>query len=398
MKGIKQEWLVFKTHKNLMVIIFAIFVMLLNYQNQERSYRNTYAALYNSYSDSMRDAKDYVTQYTSAYDEINNSKYSYNDKRSLKDKINMWKDLLNKYSELTILLQTEDSQYDELIQYQIQDIDQAIKQYKKTGLQDEEIANLYQTDDHSLQARELKHEVYGNKPWFMSENKPTVVNLLLDACSLTSISGLILLLVIILINYDMWSNDFETHAYRLLFLNAGSRKKIYLRRLLCRFLFTFASLAFILAVYLGYGGLRYGSGITAYYIANEAAFANFANTFQMVSPSQDVLLQGTAILFYACVLLLLYVFHTITFTTFLSLILKQGMLTFLLLLLMLVYNNLNAIFLQPVVWNPLTYIQLTDILQGSYGVSIMTVYGVLLGFSSMFSMLGYWYLQKNDLR
>lgn len=398
MGAFKVEWQLFFSKKNKLIIVLAVLGMLLAYQLQEHAYQNVHMTMLENYSESKSIAQDNLTRYTSALDELKDEQGKNNEKQTLKKNVRMWNDVLNYYNDFTMFLHTGNTQYDDLIQKEVLQLDKKIPTYLKEGLEAKEVSKLYQMDPYSIHVRKLQARAYGNTQWLFKQTEPTGVYLLQDAVSFTSVAGIILILAMVLLNFDIWSNDFETHAYRLLFLCAGNRKQIYMRRLLYRILFTLVLLFVMLFVYVGCGILFHGSGITTFYIANKEALTGTVHTFHTISEAQDIMMRGSSIIAYAIALLVFYILFAMAAISFLSLLLKQSMLTFLVVLLLFVYMYLSAPFLEAIVWNPMNYLQLMDVLQGTYGLSILTVYGSLGGVAIVFGVGGYFLLRRKDLR
>lgn len=374
----------FFSKKNVFLILLAILSVLLIFQFY-------YVNLYKEYpSVKMEELQSEINNATVWYERYSNQlKTLYNESPehesipSLEFMTDVWSVNLNNLNFLKILW--ENSYKNES---RIQEVNQKLDN-NLVRVFEQEIdvrgSNLYRTNERDWNKRLLLMEEYGKSGQLPEINpkRPDGFYIINQAINGESPFSLVFIFLFILLNYDIWSLDFENETIRLIFTLPFSKKRIYLTRFFSRFLLSLCAVVLCLIVLFFSGNMQFGLGLDRYGIINEKA----VQTFGFIESSGEVfLLSDKAVsmlghTLYTFIIFVAYVFLIYSLVQFISYISKNQMISFLLPLTGLI--TLMTYLLLPrdtynAGYNVFLYLQTQKLFDGSLGIGLLLAVFIMI--------------------
>lgn len=367
----------FFSKKNIFLILLSILSVLL-------IFKFYYVKLYKEYPSvkmeelqyEINNATVWYERYSNQFKTIYNESPEHESVPLLEFMTDIWSINLNNLNFLKILW--EDSNKNELrIQEVNQKLDNDLVRVFENGI-DVTGSNLYRANQRDWNKRMILMEEYGKDGQLpeINPNRPDAFYIINQAINGESPFSLVFIFLFILLNYDIWSLDFENETIRLIFTLPFSKKRIYLTRFFSRFLLSLCAVILCLIVLFFSGNMKFGLGLDRYGIINEKA----VQTFGFFKPSGEVFfLSDKAVSMlghtsYTFIIFVAYVFFIYSLVQFISYISKNQMISFLvpltgfitlmtyLLLPRDTYNSGYNVFL---------YLQAQKLLDGSLGIGLL---------------------------
>lgn len=259
---------------------------------------------------------------------------------------------------------------------------------------------MLRNDRHDLENRIKLRKIYEENNIVQEVNvkKPTGAYVITDSFKEMGIVMLIVLLLVLIWNADIWTAEFDANAYQLLFSLPISRLRIYLTRIITRGIATFFALGVFFICFYGIGALMYGSGFNNFIIINQTALNAWGFFDSTIIQSTDAIYPLITMILFQTMLVFSYVFCFMAFINFSSILCKNKGLALMIpsILLMVIYMILNT---SPnsadFMYNPCGYILTSDLLKGSIGVSFPFAVCILLGLGIIFYACGYLTIRKD---
>lgn len=261
-------------------------------------------------------------------------------------------------------------------------------------------STIYQQDKQDLLNRMQLRNMYESQGLTQEPNKeiPTGANILKKGIGSMSVLMAILLLFVLVINSDIWTNEFDANAYQLLFTLPISRFKIYTVRFAIRVLFTITTVGLLLVCFYGIGVLQHGSGLADYVIMNETAIKTWAFFEPLAVRSSDAVYPIIIMLGYQSTIIFCIIFCFTSVINFVSILCKNKGIALMIpsVLLMIVYMALTTTSnSNEFVLNPCGYLLTNDLLCGRIGVGYPLSVMILLLIGSCFYVSGYFIIYKD---
>ncbi len=278
--------------------------------------------------------------------------------------------------------------------------DENAKQVVDDDLLGLDYTTMYRQDRQDLDNRFKLRAAYERLGLTQEPNQavPTGAYCLSQGLGSMSILMGIVLLFVMLLNTDIWTNEFDANAYQLLFTLPISRFKIYATRCAVRFVFTFLTVGIVLGCFYGIGVVMHGDGLDNFVIMNETALKTFGFFDPSAVQLSDTVYPLGTMLMMQMVLVASYLFCFMAIVHFLSILCKNKGLAMMVpsILLMLVYMVLTT---SPdsteFVLNPCGYLLTSEIVNGHMGIGYPLAVVILLVLGVCFYVGGYWIIRKD---
>lgn len=142
-----------------------------------------------------------------------------------------------------------------------------------------DIAILLRDDFRSINNRIDLYEYYNTKGKTikLNQEEPTLMYLLKDLCGNSSLF-LISMIIIILLNADIWSYEFDKNAYKLLFTTPFNKSTIYFSKVITHFVVTLIVIIFVLIIPCILSISLHGMGCDTFEVIDQGVVSNFIYT------------------------------------------------------------------------------------------------------------------------
>lgn len=323
----KNEIRFFFSRKNCLVLFFGLLAMTgifwLGYEKEYRGYAESH--LY----EMQRTAEDvalWVQRTDYRLTELKRQYPGHEDTEEAELTARVWADYYDDLKYLIILWQNPEDNEEKIRQVE-KKIDEALFPVYEMGVDTGE-TGLYRQYERQWAKRNLLRAVY-EEP--LRPNRPDGVYVVSDALKGNSVAGIFLLLMVLVLNFDIWAKDFENETDRLLFTLPHSKTGIYLSRFLVRFVLTAAVVSACLLVLFGWGIACHGSGLERFFTVYRPAVDTvsfFAEQREMLI-TEDVVIPAAAYLLRELLLMNAYMFFIYSCVQLVSFLSKNQMLTIL---------------------------------------------------------------------
>lgn len=392
----------FFSKKNIIVAIIGAILMVVSFQ---LSYIKAYDEYAESYQNKLQEEVDNATVWSARYTRrLERLLEEYPGHEAIPEAemtAKVWKNNLYYLKYLQILWQRPEENKVEIKKAEKQMDDNLIlihDQNIETG-----ITGLYRFDQRDWNNRILIRDSYENAK---SEEplipiKPDGAYVLSNALSGTSIPYLIIIILMILWNYDIWSRDFENETTRLIFTLPYTKNQIYIARFITRFIMSLLGILICLFVLFLSGYIRFGSGLERWVIVNQKA----VNTFGFFNVSGEQLLELDKVVSIKHFILLElavfipYVLMIYTFIQFFSFVSKNQMISMIVPIIGLVI--LLSYLLLPketniVGINIFLYMQSQELFLGALGIGLPLIVTLLFAVSLLLVGLSMMVLHRRE--
>lgn len=259
---------------------------------------------------------------------------------------------------------------------------------------------MLRNDRHDLENRIKLKKTYEENNIVQEVNvkKPTGAYVITDSFKEMGIVMLIVLLLVLIWNADIWTAEFDANAYQLLFTLPISRLRIYLTRIITRGIATFFALGVFFICFYGIGTLMYDNGFNNFIIINQTALTSWGFFDPTAIQSADAVYPLVSLIVYQTVLVFSYLFCFMAFINFSSILCKNKGLALMIpsIVLMVIYMVLNtSANSADFIYNPCSYILSYELLKGNIGVGFPLAVSILLGIGVVFYVGGYLTIRKD---
>lgn len=190
---------------------------------------------------------------------------------------------------------------------------------------------LYRGTKREWNQRMLLHQAYDKSGTVepINEKKPTGAYVLMDALSGNTVFFLLLILLLLIWNYDIWAGDFDDSTYKLLFTQPCGRSEIFRTRVIVHWIFSMLGCVVILGALFLTGTLTYGIGMDEYRIINQEFLQKTAlfQIEQSLPLNSDTVMKIGAVIVIEAVLAALYLTLFFLVVQFCSFLMKSRMAT-----------------------------------------------------------------------
>lgn len=231
--------------------------------------------------------------------------------------------------------------------------------------------------------------------------KPTAIYLLNDSINGTSYISLLVIILIILFNFDIWSKDFDNETVRLIFTLPYSKTRIFNIRFLTRFILSLFSVTIPIMVLSCIGLYKYGLGANNFTVINSKGLSNFsrfdiANEFLQ---DYDVVVSLGKVAIYSSIVFVLFLLLVYLVVTFLSYTSRSQQISVLISMVGIVM--ISVVLLVPAdttitTFNIIRLIDINRLLSGALGLSWIWVLGILLLINTMLYFINTLYVKYKE--
>ena len=181
------------------------------------------------------------------------------------------------YLKFLQLLWDDPEKYETIIRKTEKEMDDNLIPIHEQGIETG-ITGLYKSDERDWNSRMILRDAYAkeNRQSPLIPIRPDGAYLVSEALNGTSFLYFVAVILIILLNFDIWSKDFENETSRLLFTMPYSKKQIYLTRLIVRFIMSLISIFVCLTILFLIGYVKFGSGLERLIIVNQKGLNSFS--------------------------------------------------------------------------------------------------------------------------
>ena len=380
---IKNEVSMFLCRKNVICFLVGLFSILLIYQFQ---YMNDYKSFSNTrqyeLQENMKDIDIYAKAYQVRLERLRKEFPGHKKTPEAELMAKVW----STYSIMTKNLQMYwkwPERYDQQIHQAERLLDDQLVPVSEQKIE-VGITNLFRNTEREWKQRMLLFNAYEQEGREVPNNKaiPTGAYVINDALSGTSLVFLLLIILLIIWNFDSWAVEFEQSTYRVLFTLPYSRKILFLTRFFVRYLLSMIGTCILLVALFLCGALRYGVGGWANVIVNKTAIESmsFFNTDMNSLMRSDMAESIGFSISLRVILTILFFVFLVAIIQLLSLFIKNQMGTLIIIAVGVMSVVTYTLFPKAsleVGLVPILYFQNANALNGSLGIGILLI-GVLL--------------------
>ncbi|MBQ7919111.1 MAG: hypothetical protein IJ324_04095 [Lachnospiraceae bacterium] len=265
----------FFSAKNICALFLALVTTLMVYQYAYiPAYESVPQEEIAKIENQMNDVSFYIKKYKdmiAQYEEIEPQNESIDDLRAM---LKIWEKYDSRKKMLTALWISPENDADTILLFNRQ-IDEMMVD-APTGM-DLGIELIYDENQRDWQGRMLLHAAYEKEGWQepVISNKPTGGYVLYDALSGKTVIFLVLVILVMFWNYDIWSFDFDNATYKLLYTLPYSKNRIFAIRCLVHWLGSLIGVLIVLSCLFVKGTSVFGTGLESFQIVNEQALTHF---------------------------------------------------------------------------------------------------------------------------
>lgn len=266
------------------------------------------------------------------------------------------------------------------------------------------ISNLYRNTERDWKQRMEILEKYKKANHQIPINKviPTGAYVLNEALSGLNLVFLIMLILVIIWNFDSWSADFEQATYKIIFTLPYPKKKIFFLRLLTRFIITIIGLGIILGVLFIRGCLKFGAGFENYIVLNTTATntLGFFKTSWKALMRTDIAVPISYSIGLRAFIITLFLLFIIAIIHFISFSVKNQMGTLIVTVAGIISVATYTLYPKEnmeVSLNPLLYFQTGNALSGMLGIGIPLLLIVLMMSTVFLLVITMVWFEKREL-
>ncbi|MBR4026972.1 MAG: ABC transporter permease subunit [Lachnospiraceae bacterium] len=283
---IKNEIRLFLSKKNLLAFFASVIVLFLVY---EYSYIPTYQAYGQTQRKEMEEHTQEIDTIRKMYEDRILYYETYNPKVDRFDDLKKMHNIWNTFRGWRSLLYEYWGDWE----YRQEDIRMILWMLDELLLEDPHISDLgydiiYQGSQREWNRRMILHEAYKNAEIEEPINPLTPMGsyVVMDILGGSSPMYFLLIFLLLVWNYDIWSADFDDSTYKLIYTLPKSRKCIFFTRCLVRGGLSIIGILFVLLCFFFRGTLSFGTGFSNFVILNTDAWKlwNLSNT-DWINPS-----------------------------------------------------------------------------------------------------------------
>lgn len=249
--------------------------------------------------------------------------------------------------------------------------------------------DLYRDTKREWNQRILLYEKYDKDGTKEDVNRktPTGCYVLNQALEGTTPVFLLLALLILFLNYDIWAEDFDEGTYKIIYLLPCSRRKLFYCRMLVRGGLSIAACVLEVAILFLVGTIRYGMGKKEYVIINSTVLKHISfsikdnilqHTDKAISIGTSIAIEALiAILFFSFFYSLVMMISYLTKNRLVSICMQSVITILVITYTLLPKDEVKMGVLSKILSvSPIFGFQIKTILDGSLGLGLPLVLGV----------------------
>lgn len=389
---VKSEIRLWLSKKNLILIGAALLSIIFCYQSYEYQYREYDKEVIRLMENEVIITQNYVNEYQSEIDKLRNSSLDDPMIETLQLIKDIW-EVDGKYASLmkTMLENNNDHSYDAEILILDQSMDENAKRFVEAGIEPD-AQNIFRYSYQTLQNREELRKVYQKNNVVQKVNPyiPEGMYVLHAALSGEGSIIIILFVLLLLLNFNIWSYDFETQAYRLLFTQPYSKHKIYFTRCLINIIMNLMFLIGFFLILFMIASVQYGIGGSDFtYIQQEAV------QMHLYAGKEGTALyrQITTILPLQVTILICYTICYLLCVQMISFFTRKSEISFMVSCVLLVLL-ISCIETEPI--QIIGYFQTMTVLQGGFHITAICMILLMMILSMILYFIGWFALKYRD--
>lgn len=376
MKGLfKNEIKMFFSRKNIILIIISCIIAVLIFQvNYERQYERYPQQRLQELSEEINNATVWSARYTRRLERLIDELPGHPSTPEAKLMDQTWKSHLKNLTTLSLLWKESEENKEKIINVE-QRLDESLIEVNEMKI-DTGITRLYRDVERDWNKRMMllgESKESGLKAE-INPLRPTAMYLLNDSINGRSYISLLIIVLIILFNFDIWSKDFDNETVRLIFTLPYSKTKIFNIRFITRFILSLFSVIIPILILCSIGFYKYGSGLDNFAVINSRglhAFGSFDSANEFLQ-AYDMVISIGKLVMYSSLIFILFLFLTYLLTNFVSYISKNQQISILISMVgivMLAVTLLVPTDAKSSALNLLQFIDMNKLLSGDLGFS-----------------------------
>lgn len=376
MKGLfKNEIKMFFSRKNIILIIISCIIAVLIFQvNYERQYERYPQQRLQELSEEINNATVWSARYTRRLERLIDELPGHPSTPEAKLMDQTWKSHLKNLTTLSLLWKESEENKEKIINVE-QRLDESLIEVNEMKI-DTGITRLYRDVERDWNKRMMllgESKESGLKAE-INPLRPTAMYLLNDSINGRSYISLLIIVLIILFNFDIWSKDFDNETVRLIFTLPYSKTKIFNIRFITRFILSLFSVIIPILILCSIGFYKYGLGLENFTVINSQglhAFGNFDSANEFLQ-AYDMVISIGKLVMYSSLIFILFLFLTYLLTNFVSYISKNQQISILISMVgivMLAVTLLVPTDAKSSALNLLQFIDMNKLLSGDLGFS-----------------------------
>lgn len=376
MKGLfKNEIKMFFSRKNIILIIISCIIAVLIFQvDYERQYERYPQQRLQELSEEINNATVWSARYTRRLERLIDELPGHPSTPEAKLMDQTWKSHLKNLTTLSLLWKESEENKEKIINVE-QRLDESLIEVNEMKI-DTGITRLYRDVERDWNKRMMllgESKESGLKAE-INPLRPTAMYLLNDSINGRSYISLLIIVLIILFNFDIWSKDFDNETVRLIFTLPYSKTKIFNIRFITRFILSLFSVIIPILILCSIGFYKYGLGLENFTVINSQglhAFGNFDSANEFLQ-AYDMVISIGKLVMYSSLIFILFLFLTYLLTNFVSYISKNQQISILISMVgivMLAVTLLVPTDAKSSALNLLQFIDMNKLLSGDLGFS-----------------------------
>ncbi|WP_352418743.1 ABC transporter permease subunit [Proteiniborus sp.] len=376
MKGLfKNEIKMFFSRKNIILIIISCIIAVLIFQvSYERQYERYPQQRLQELSEEINNATVWSARYTRRLERLIDELPGHPSTPEAKLMDQTWKSHLKNLTTLSLLWKESEENKEKIINVE-QRLDESLIEVNEMKI-DTGITRLYRDVERDWNKRMMllgESKESGLKAE-INPLRPTAMYLLNDSINGRSYISLLIIVLIILFNFDIWSKDFDNETVRLIFTLPYSKTKIFNIRFITRFILSLFSVIIPILILCSIGFYKYGLGLENFTVINSQglhAFGNFDSANEFLQ-AYDMVISIGKLVMYSSLIFILFLFLTYLLTNFVSYISKNQQISILISMVgivMLAVTLLVPTDAKSSALNLLQFIDMNKLLSGDLGFS-----------------------------
>lgn len=321
---VKNEIKMFFSRKNIILFIISCIIVIIIFRiTYERQYQKYPQQRLQELSNEIDNATVWSARYTRRLERLK-EEFPGHIKTPEAELIDQaWKDHLRNLTTLSFLWKGPVENKEKIIRVE-ERLDENLIEVNKMQIETG-VTRLYRDTERDWNKRMLLLDKYKDSGLELEVNplKPTVMYLLNDSINGRSYISLLIIGLVVLLNYDIWSKDFDNETLRLIFTLPYSKTAIFNIRFITRLILSlfFVSIPIIILCYLSFH--KYGLGKYSFIIINSQAlytFGSFVTANEIMQPYDIVISIGKLVLYSGLIFLLflLLVYSIVNFVSYAS--------------------------------------------------------------------------------
>ncbi|MDR7856494.1 ABC transporter permease subunit [Tissierella sp.] len=372
---IKNEIKLFFSRKNIILLILSCIIVILIFRTTyERQYHKYSQQRLQELSNEIDNAAVWSARYTRRLERLKEEFPGHIKTPEAELVDQAWKDHLRNLTTLSFLWKEPVENKEKIIRVE-ERLDENLIEVNKMQIETGD-TRLYRDIERDWNKRMILLAKYKDSGLELDINplKPTAMYLLDDSINGRSYISVLIIALVVLLNFDIWSKDFDNETLRLIFTLPFSKTKVFNTRFITRFILTLFLVTIPIIILCSFGFHKYGSGIYRFKIINSQAlytFGRFASDNEIMQ-AYDIVTSVSKLAIFSGFIFVLFLFFIYAIVNFVSYISKNQQISILLSMVGIVM--LSAAFLVPMevknsAFNLIQFIDTNSLLTGALSFS-----------------------------